>query len=384
MTAVSHVEGHPAPAADHKGRRWAMVVAALVVLIGAALVLVLRLHRHHREAAERGQREAETARGLRVSVTRVKTTPADRVVRLAGDVHGFDQVTLYAKVSGYVQEVRAERGQKVKRGEVLAVLESPENERDVTAARHDADITRRNAARAENLAPSGIVAAQDRDNAVAQARIAASNLSRAVDILRYATVRAPFDGVVSARYVDPGALVPAATGSTQSALPILDVTDVDTLRVFVYVAQDAAPFVRAGDPVTVWQDEMPERRIPAAVTRSTGALDPRTRTLQVEIDLDNRPLGLLPGTFAHVELHIAEPPSPLIPDEAIVIRDGKTVVARVDDAHVRFAPVELGYNDGRSVRVLRGLAGGETVGVDVPVEIQEGSAVQPVPTPETH
>jgi RND family efflux transporter MFP subunit len=361
-----------------RAKRWAVIVAALLVITAAIGVLLMRLHRRHLEGTERASLQEESARGLRISVTRVRTTPAARIVALPGDVHGFDQVTLYAKLSGYVRQVRVERGERVQRGQILATIESPESQREVAAAAHDANVARLNAERAEKLAPSGVVAQQDRDNAVARSRIAGANLQRARDLFAYTVVRAPFDGVVTARYVDPGALVPAATGATQAALPIADIADVDTLRIFVYVGQDTAPFVRAGDAVTIWQDEMPDKRIPATVTRAAGALDPRTRTMQVEIDVDNRSWGLLPGTFAHVELRIAEPPSPTIPDEAMVIRDGKTMVVEVNAGKAHYLPVDLGYNDGREVRVLRGLSGGETVGLDVPIEVEEGNPVQAV------
>ena len=192
-------------------------------------------------------------------------------------------------------------------------------------------------------------------------------------------MRAPFDGIVSARYVDPGALVPSATNSTQSLLPVVDVADVSTVRVFVYVGQDVAPFAHAGDDVVVWQDELPDRRIPAKVTYLTGALDPRTRTMQVEVDIPNANWNLLPGTFLHVELHLAEAVAPLAPDEAIVVRHGKTQVVVIRDGRAHYADVDLGYNDGARVRVLRGLQGGETVGLNVPVEVEEGAPVQVEP-----
>ena len=120
------------------------------------------------------------------------------------------------------------------------------------------------------------------------------------------------------------------------------------------------------------------------VAFTTAALDPaRTRTMQAH----SRPIstiaefGMLPGTYAQVDIHINEPPSPLVPDEAVVIRAGKTLVCKIDDGHAHYVEVELGYNDGGNVRVLRGLAGGETIGVDVPVEVQEGDPVQAVPLP---
>ena len=263
---------------------------------------------------------------------------------------------------------------------MLATIYSPETEKDVATARHNDEIARINAERANRLAPSGVVAVQDRDNFVASSRVARSGLGRTIDILQYLVVRAPFDGIVSARYVDPGALLPA-TGATTGALPIVDVSDVDRLRVFVYAGQDVAPFVRLGDETLVWQDELPERRIPATVTFTTGSLDPRTRTMQVEIDIDNTKWHLLPGTFAHVELHVAGTQSPLVPDEAVVIRDGKTMVVTIGDNRAHYVPVDLGYNDGAKVRVLRGLQGGETIGIDVPVQVQEGDPVQPTEQP---
>jgi hypothetical protein len=105
--------------------------------------------------------------------------------------------------------------------------------------------------------------------------------------------------------------------------------------------------------------------------------------MQVEIDLDNRPWHVLPGTFAHVDLRLTSPPSPVVPDDAVVVRGGKTAVCLVGGGHAHYAEVDLGYNTGRDVRVLRGLSGGETVGLDVPVEVGEGDAVQAIPAGRT-
>ncbi len=384
MTVQAEHPGLPGPSEPSpRARRLAVVAGVVVVLAAALAVVTLRVRRRQLEQDERASLERERSKGIRVSVIQVQTTPGERTVSLPGDVYGYNQTTLYAKVSGYVREVRVERGQHVKKGEILARLESPENEKDVVTARHDSAIAKINAERAERLAPSGVVSLQDRDNAAAQAHVADSTLARAADVLAYTIVRAPFDGVVSARYVDPGALVPAATGATQSALPIVDLADTDTLRIFIHVGQDVAPFVRTGDPVTIWQDELPAKRIPGAVTYPSGALDPRTRTMQVEIDLDNRPWHLLPGTFTHVELRLTIPPSPVIPDDAVVVRGGKTAVCLVSGGHAHYAEVDLGYNTGRAVRVLGGLSGGETIGLDVPVEVGEGDTVQAIPAGRT-
>jgi membrane fusion protein (multidrug efflux system) len=387
---AEHGAGHDderRDAGDHRPQRPASprakhlttLVGVLLVLGAAAVVVLVVWHKHHAAGAERSKLEQERDKGERVTVARVESTPGVRTITLPGDVRGFNQTTLYAKVSGYVSEMRVERGQRVRHGQILARILSPENQRDVAQARQDFELAQVNAQRYQRLAPSGVVSAQDRDNAVTQAQVSRSALSRAQDVLDYTVVRAPFDGIVSARYVDPGALVPAATSGTQSALPIVDVADVSVVRVFVYVGQDAAAFVHVGDDVVVWQDELPDRRIPAKVTYFTGVLDPRTRAMQVEVDIPNEKWNLLPGTFADVELKIAEPPAPLLPDDAIVVRQGKTQVVIVEGGKAHYVDVDLGYNDGAKVRVLRGLKGGETVGTSVPVEVEDGAPIQVVP-----
>lgn len=378
---TTHAEATPnSPPDERRPRRHAVFVGSAILFVALAIVgvVALRAHRAHLEDRERRSLRGENALGPRVRVARVKTTKGDRVVTLPGDVHGYNQSTLYAKVSGYVKYIHVNRGDHVKAEQVLATIWSPETEEDVRTAESSATIAQITARRIEGLEPIGVASTQDRDNAVAQRRISQSGLGRARALLQYTVVKAPFDGVVTARYVDPGALVPAATASTQASLPIVDVADLDTLRIFVYVGQDLAPFVHLGDAVDVWQDELSNRHIPAKVTYTTGALDPRTRTMQVEVDLDNRGIGMLPGTFAHVGLHVTEPTSPLISSEAFVIREGKTMAPEIRDGKVHYVDIDLGYNDGRDVRVLRGLAGGETVGLNVPVEVGEGDTVQPV------
>jgi RND family efflux transporter MFP subunit len=382
MTAHAQAPAaHHAPA-EPAGKHTLFVVFAVVfVAIAAIAVAVLYVHHHRRVEAERAALSREVALGPKVRVTQVGTTKEPRTLSLPGDVHGFDQTTLYAKLSGYIEDIRVDRGDHVAKGQLLATIWSPETQDDVVAAEHNAAIAKITATRYDGLAPAGVVSRQEQDNAEAQQHVTQAELGRARSLQRYTRIRAPFSGIVTARYVDPGALVPAATGSTQSSLPIVDLASIDELRIFVYLGQDAAPFVHPGDGAEIWQDELPDRRIPAKVTHVAGALDPRTRTMQVELDLDNRPWGMLPGTFAHVEIHVAEAKTPLLPADALVIRDGKTMVAEVQGDRVHYVEVDLGYNDGRSVRVLRGLAGGETIGLGVPIEVADGDVVQVVSQP---
>ncbi|HEX7664415.1 MAG TPA: efflux RND transporter periplasmic adaptor subunit, partial [Polyangiaceae bacterium] len=261
----------------------------------------------------------------------------------------------------------------------IAVMESPEMIDDVLLAQANAETTQRNSERFTFGMQQGTVTQIDTDNALSTAKQAKATLKRAQNLLGYTEVRAPFDGIVTARYVDPGALVPAATSATQQAQPVVDIADVDRVRVFFYLGQDTADFVKVGDHANLYEDERPGQLVPATVTRVSGALDPRTRTMQCEVDLDNGPWHLIPGTFVHVRLSVQIPPSPVVPDDALVTREGTTHVAVVDgDGHVHYRAIEVGTDDGRTMRVQSGLQGGETIGVNVPVEIEEGALVQPI------
>ncbi len=365
---------HPA-----KHSKLASILAVALVLVAAVVAVVLWIDRRHAAASERDRREKVVAKGPKVRVVTVKMSDAKRELTLPGELRGYEQTTLYSKLAGFMRSMRVDRGDLVKKGDILAVIESPENDDDVAEAVSDAEVKRTNADRLRALEASGVASALDRDNAINASRMADAFLGRTRTIKGYEVIRAPFAGAITARYVDAGALLPAATGATQSAQPVVDLARVDKLRVFVYLGQDTASFVRVGDVAKIWQDERPEERIDAQVSRTTSALDPRTRTMQTEIDVDNGGGHLLPGTFVRVKLTLAVPPTPEVPSEALVFRSGKDTVAEVHDGHVHFREVEIASTDGRRTRIARGLAGGETVAVDVPLEVEEGSAVEVAP-----
>lgn len=366
---------------EKKPGRVVLVVGALVVVVAAIVAFTRWLHRRHAITSERDARTNQVAKGPRVQVIAVGMSSAAKEIVLPGDVRGFEQATLYGKISGYLRSISVDRGDRVKKGKVVAILESPESDDDVAAAISDAVAKRVVAQRYAMLAASGVASSIDRENAEAAAEVAEASLARMKTLSGYELVRAPFDGIVTARYVDPGALVPAATSVTQTAQPIVDVATVDRLRVFIYLGQEDATFVKLGDPVDVWQDEKPSEVVAASIARTASALDPRTRTMQTEIDLDNRGRMFLPGVFVRVRLHVKVPPSPVVPNEAIVVREGESYVAIVENGKARMAKVDLGPTDGKSVRVLKGLNGGERVAINVPVLLEDGDAVEEVPVP---
>lgn len=368
-----HRQGH-----HQRGGRLLVWIGIGLVIVSLLVVLTLVLVHRHRVAKVRGDRSGELAKGPKLTVVKVGLSRPEREISLPGEVRGFNQATLYAKTSGYVAEMRVDRGDRVKAGDILAVIESPEVKDDVLSAESNREITKRTAQRLDSLSGMGVVSMIDRDNAVNAARRADADLKRARTLADYTLVRAPFDGVVTSRYVDLGALVPAATSTTQQAQPVVDVAQIDMVRVFVYVGQDAAQFVKAGDQVAIYEDERPSQRVPATVTRVSGALDPRTRTMQCEVDVDNRKWHLIPGTFVHVRLTVDIPSTPVVPNETLVTRDGTPHVAIVDQNKVHYRAVEVGNNDGKTTRIESGLVGGELVGMNVPVQVDDDQLVQPV------
>jgi membrane fusion protein, multidrug efflux system len=357
------------------------IVAAVLIVVPLLGVLILTHRRHAHEAAQVTSAQAEQAKGPTILVTKVTMTPAHRSVVLPADTRAILATTLYAKTSGYVVDMKTDKGFRCKKGDVLAVLQSPEVDQQVAAARVDMDVKRLAAGRNDELVKSGIVSEQVREQAVGDYRSAVANLRQVEVLSGYEVIRAPFDGVVTARYVDPGALLPAATGSTQAAMPVVDVAKIDTLRAVVYLGQDIAAFIHEDDDVKLWQDERPTQTWPAKITRLAGNLDPRTRTELAEIWFDNRDRRILPGVYLHAEIQVKVDPTPLVSNEALITRGGKSYVAVIGNNVAHLAQVTVGYSNGRDIQIVSGLQGTETVGMNVPPEVVEGSRVTSVAAP---
>jgi RND family efflux transporter MFP subunit len=376
QSATRAPEGEPAVAAPRPEttRRLAWV-GALALLLALLAVALLFVRQHRGLTAEATRRREDVDRGPRVYVAEARAAPAFRALTLPGDVRGFLQSTVYAKVAGYVKAMRVDKGDAVTEGQILGELQSPEIEQQVAAAQADLTVKQRTFERYRQLVKKDFVSEQDFETARAQYEVSQATLKQATALRAYLLLRAPFAGVVTARYVDPGALIPAATGATQSALPLVDVADLRRLRVLVFVQQDAAAFVRAGDKVQIAVDQQPDLHIEAPVSRCAQALDPRSRAMLCEIWLENEH-RLYPGTFVHVTFHIASPPSPIVDSSALIVRGDKPAVGVVRDGHIHFVTVRPGVDDGKTVQIVEGLRAGERVALAPPAELAEGDAVQ--------
>ena len=352
-----------------------------VLLVGVVLAFGLLALQQRREAlaAERAARAHQEQQGFPVLTARVVAAGGSRTVTLPGDVRAFRQVTLYAKVSGYLREIRVDKGDAVAQNALIGVLESPETDQQVLAVEADLAVKQQLEGRYRGLVGRGVVSQQEMERAHADVEAARAELARLQALKAYEMVRAPFAGTITARYVDPGALLPAATGATQSAQPIVDLADMTHLRIFVYVAQSEAPYVRDHDVVQIRGDDDAGLQLEASITRISRALDPRTRTMLAEIDLDNADGAIYPGLFVRVTLQVRSPAGLSIPADAVVMRQGKPQVAVIEQGVAHFRSVRLGDDDGHVVRVLGGLQAGEVVGLHVGDEISEGAAVRPLP-----
>ena len=353
-------------------------ILGTVVLVSAVAMGLLAFTHHRREKHEHARLDEVAQKGPRVYVAQVERTEGQRSVTLPGDVRAFHQASIFAKVQGYVREVKVDKGERVQAGQVLAIIESPETDQQVGAAQSDVALKRRTALRTRALAASGIVSQQEVDLADGDLEQSRANLKRLQALQEYQVLRAPFDGVVTARYMDPGALIPA----TSSGMPLVEVVDPDQLRITVYAGQDVAAFLHAGDAADIVQDEHPERVIHTKVTRLADAYDPRTRTMLAEIELDNHERLLIPGVYVHVTLHLKSPPLSSVPNEALLVRGDKTMVAVVKDNQVKLQPVDPGLNDGKNVQLKTPLEEGQVVALNLPIELGDGSHIQPVERPQ--
>lgn len=349
------------------------ILTVVVAALGLGAILWARQSGLKQEAH---QRKAAVEAGPRVRVTKVGLQGADRNLTLEGEALPFASTTLYAKVSGFLRSISVDKGSTVAKGQVVAVVESPETDRDTQALQADFDNKRRNAERSRALGRDGLLSPREVEQAEADARVAEAKLASQNTLKGYQVVRAPFSGVVTQRFVDPGALVQNG-GSTSAAQPLVTLAQVDRLRVTVYLDGSVAPLVKAGAVIEVRPVERLEVVRQVKLSRVAGALDAKTRTLLVEADLDNRDGAFLAGGFVQVRLKVKASGRFAVPSEAVVLREGKSqAVVLQADGRVRFQTLQLGEEEDQRIRVLGGLQPGDMVVLNPPFGLKDGDRVQ--------
>jgi RND family efflux transporter MFP subunit len=339
-----------------------------------------------------------------VDVVAVVARPLDVVLDMPGDLEAYEEVAMYPKVTGYVKRIRVDRGSRVRAGEVLAELEAPEllaqraeaesrlqaaeAQRGAAQAKADADASTFEKLRAAAATP-GVVAGND--VVLAQKSVEAdqqqiSAAGKNVDAARqalnsisqmegYLRVTAPFDGVVTERNVHPGALVGPNAGG--AAAPMLRVVNANRLRLVVPVPEAYLAGVADGVEIPFTVQAYPGETFTGIIARIAHAVDVKTRTMAVELDVRNRDGRLAPGTFCQVRWPIhRRGPSLLVPSASVASTTGRTFVIRVRDGKTDWVDVKTGFSSGPLIEVFGNLRPGDQIAVRGTDEIRAGVPVR--------
>ncbi|RQU30407.1 efflux RND transporter periplasmic adaptor subunit [Burkholderia cenocepacia] len=377
-----------------RGRKLAVPLAA--VALAAALLALGIVPRIDARAAQRAQVAAQQA--LPVSVIVPGAAPADQTLTLPGSVAPYADASIYARTSGYIAHWSVDLGTHVKAGQTLAQISAPDLDAQLRQARADEasaqanyDYAKSTAQRWQDMLKTQSVSQQDTDTKVADMNAkramlasAQANVAHLAELVSYESVTAPFDGVITARNVDVGTLVTAGgtPGSPGLSGELFHLEQTDTLRVFADVPQDSATGISTGTSVYLTTPQYPGRRFAAHVARSAGAIDPVTRTLRVEIDVDNRDGALMPGAYAQAHLVVPSAAQALeLPVSALLFRPNGVTVATVGaNGQTALKTVQIGRDFGTRVEIVAGLAATDRV-IDNPGDaITAGEAVKIVST----
>lgn len=422
-TEMNHSGGAASGRPVRAGRKGLIIAVLAVAALGALWILgYLPRAARTRQLAAGAQAQQQSLPS--VTVVPAREAPAELEISLPGAIQAEIETPVFARADGYIKRRLADIGDRVKTGQLLAEIDSPELEqqiREAEAALNRARSTLRQAQAAhqqalanlalaevtakrwQTLVEKGVLSRQDGDEkraayearradaAAAEANVQAARdnisaaeatLQRLRELQSFRQVRAPFAGVITARNVDVGALVSAGSGS--SLREMFRIAQIDTLRVFVNVPQSEAPAIRVGLACSVEVEEHRGRRFPGRVSRTSNSLDPASRTLLTEVRTPNPGGLLLPGMYATVHFQLRRENPPLLIPAAAFRNTAKGPVAATvgEGSRVHLVRVKLGRDYGAQIEVLEGLKPGQKVVTNLTDEIVEGARVRPVAPPK--
>jgi RND family efflux transporter MFP subunit len=392
------------------------VAAALLVA-----VLLVTASCSHQEA-DRAKTAQSSDKVLNVAVSKVVRADLSQSLRIAAEFRPFQEIDVHAKVAGYVKQIYVDVGDRVKKGQTLAVLEVPElqdelnqaaasvhqTEQEVQRALHElkraqADYTVANLTytRLEGVMKTrpGLIAQQDLDDAqgkneAAEAQVeaakaglaaaqehlheATANRERVQALFDYTRITAPFDGVVTWRYADTGAMLAAGTSSEQQALPLVKLSQNGLLRLDIPVPETNVPSVRLGKKVSVGVQAL-NKTFEGTVARFADKVDSATRTMLTEVDVPNPNLEIVPGMYAYVSFPVMEKRGALaVPIQAVSREGDKAIAYRVNGGNrIEVLPVTIGIETRSQLEVLSGLSEGDRVVVGNTSQLRQDEIVAP-------
>jgi membrane fusion protein (multidrug efflux system) len=294
-----------------------------------------------------------------VQTAQAKHGPITRFVTLPAEIKAYQQATLCAKVAGYLKTIAVDKGDHVKEGDVIADIEVPELLTDIQRDKAEVDVAEldfKRLSESQKKLPD-LVVPQTVDNAKGKLDVAKASLDRAQTLLNYARITAPFAGIITKRFVDPGAFIPAATsGSAAQNAAIVTLTDLNRVRVQVAVPEVETSLLTTNQPVIVGVEGLPGRTFNGTVTRFSYSLDETSKTMLAEIELPNPKLELRPGMYAMVKIGIERKEDALlVPVGALLAEKAGASVFIVADNQAKKTPVKTGFNDGTNAEILSGI-----------------------------
>lgn len=345
------------------------------------------------------------ARESRIPSVRTIIVTADakpREIELTGNMTAFDAATIFARATGYISVRNVDIGSKVKKGDVLAVISAPDLDHQLDQARAQlvqmqaaveqakatADLSRVTSSRTSRLVAQGWSSQQQGDQdrltfasqtaavAVARANVIAQQaaVNRLEQLTQFEQITAPFNGVITSRLIDVGSLVAA---DANTGTPLFSIARTDVLRVQVFVPQASTFGIQDGDPATVTVSELPGQVFRGRVARDATALSPGTRTLLIEVDVDNKNGVLRAGLYSVIHLQVKRAsPVVVIPSQAVIFNKDGLLAAVVSDGKVEFRKLDLEVDNGATLEVRAGLKPGDRVIVSPPANLSEGMAVK--------
>ncbi len=401
-----HVESEmatPPPPPVSKARVTIFLLCAIIVAVVLAVGGILpRIHAEKKLADDTNEMAIP-----QVLVIQPKEGAPTQEIVVPGNMQPYIDAPIYSRTDGYLKKWYADIGTHVKKGQLLAEIESPEIDQQLQQARADLATAQANlqlsqttAARYADLLKQDAVSQQDTDNSAADLKArqtmvksAQANVSRLEQLTSFEKITAPFDGVITARNVDNGQLINSgntgngssigsgniAAGSTSvNSHELFHIASLNTLRVFINVPQI---YSNAAKPATVAEltlDQFPGRRFPGTLVRNANAIDLATRTLLVEVDVKNPKGELLPGSYTEVHLKLDESkPTLLLPVSTLIFRTaGLQIATLTGDNHTHMASITLGRDYGSQVEVVSGLSAGDKVVDSPPDSLAEGDQVR--------
>ncbi|MGA7459428.1 MAG: efflux RND transporter periplasmic adaptor subunit [Candidatus Korobacteraceae bacterium] len=375
-----------------KPRKALMLLGAVVlVLVLAGVVSMLnRIHDSH-VLAEETQQDAVPI----VAVVHPTPEKADEELVLPGTLQAYVESPIYARTNGYLLRWYKDIGSRVHTGDLLADIDTPEVDqelRQAKAARQQVaaalDLAKINADRYVALRKTDSVSQEEADTqssgyeqAIANLAAADANVKRLEELEGFKHVYAPFEGVITRRTVDPGALINAGNGGGSGPQAMFSVAKADPLRVYVSVPQAYSPAMRVGVPATVTLQEFPGQRFSAEVARTADAIDTTSRTLLTEVDVPNKDGKLLPGSFGEVHFRPSINANKVtIPQNAMLFRrEGPQVAVVGPENKVELRPITIGRDFGNTLEIVGGIDANDRIIVNPSDSIEDGQQVNVAP-----